>query len=123
MSGFANAFAGTEAAHKAAVMHSTWGHLAPKALDIYKGFVLLTNTDWGEVHAIKSVFFNAKREALEGGPWFYLQLNDFVYKVGSKRPSGGVYRFDGTYVRLKNGSGRFSGKTRTIIRSTDICLM
>jgi hypothetical protein len=105
----ADAFAPAEAEYRAQVEADTWGHLAPKSRKVYKGFILFAYGEYGDLMPIKVNF-----EDLPDSPWFFDDMLDFLWKFSDK-PKGEVYRFDGTYTKLKNGKGRFVGKTQRVI--------
>ena len=97
-----------EARYKAAVVASTWGHLAPKPRHKYKGHIVFAKGVYpGENNG---VVIDWTFGDLIGGPWFYDDVHDFVSKIVEKKPDGAIYRFDGTYMKCKNGAFRFSGK-------------
>jgi len=106
----AEIFAVSDRAYKARVMASTWGHLAPEQQKVYKGTILFTCGDYGDITPIKCEF-----KDLEDSPWFFDDMSDFIYEK-SKDRQGKVLKFIGTYKKQKNGKGRFSGKILTIIR-------
>lgn len=105
----AEAFAEHEARYKAAVMNSTWGHLAPKPRRVYRGEILFAHGEYRDLVVLRSNF-----KGLPDSPWFYEDLHNFVADKASKRRSGAVLRFVGTYTMFKNGKGRFSGKVRDV---------
>jgi hypothetical protein len=96
-----------------AVWQDTWGHLAPKAQEPYRGFILFTFGVHGDLTVIDWDFKLVNGEGLPGSPWFHEDLHDFVGRQIEKKGHrhGGVWRFDGTFLRHKNGRSRWSGKT------------
>lgn len=97
-----SAFAPAEAAHRSRVMAATFGHLAPSTRKKYRGSILFTQTEHGQLVPIRSSF-----ASLPESPWFFEHLNDFVAKHATE--PGTVYRFEGTYMVFKNGNPSFSG--------------
>lgn len=97
-----------------AVWQDTWGHLAPKARKTYQGFTIFTLGIHGDVTIIDWEFKLANGEDLAGSPWFHEdihnQVGDWIEKKDYLR--GGIWRFDGTFERLKNGKSRWRGKVR-----------
>lgn len=102
------AFAPAEAEYRNRVIHATWGHLAPEPRKKYRGYVLFTFGEYGDITVIKDNF-----EGLPDSPWFYEHVHEFASRKVKTR--GRVYRFDGTYMMLKNGNSRFSGKVRVVL--------
>lgn len=100
----ADAFAPWIAAHKARVMGETWGHLAPKPRQSYRGSILFCHSEYGDLVPIRCDFRD-----LPDSPWFFQDLIDFI--VASKTEPGGIYEFDGTYTKRKNGTFHFKGRT------------
>lgn len=93
------------------VTAATFGHLAPKAREIYHGTMLFTFTEWGNMELISSDF-----KGLKSNPWSFEDMNDYVgqqYDKG-KLVEGNVYRFNGYYQKFKNGNYRFVGKLKTL---------
>ncbi|MGX9983918.1 hypothetical protein [Methylobacterium fujisawaense] len=98
-----------------AVLQDTWGHLAPVPRRPYPGFVLFGFSAFGQ-HLILDYDF----EGLPENPWTHDEVAAFVdqhldtqehpdrYESGEMR----IYRWEGTYRRLKNGTPQFSGKVR-----------
>lgn len=89
-----------------ACMREAWGHLAPEPQRVYSGYIIFTLTDWGDYTPIESEFVG-----LDDSPWFFEDMMEFIVRKAKKQ---GVYRFTGTYQRLKNGKGRFSGKVEKV---------
>jgi hypothetical protein len=102
-----SAFAPIDAAYKAAVLHNTWGHLAPEPRKRHKGYLLFAFGEFGDMISIKSDF-----KGLSDSPWFYDALNDFMDKHSKRR--GTVYRFDGDVMMCKNGKFKFLGKVTEV---------
>jgi hypothetical protein len=105
----ATAFAPAEAAHRSAVMHATWGHLAPEPRRLYRGEILFAHGDYGD-----HVVIRCKFKDLPDSPWFYDQLTDWTSDKAFKHPRGTILKFEGTYMMFKNGKGRFSGQVRRV---------
>jgi hypothetical protein len=101
------AFAPIKARDKAIIMADTWGHLAPKYSIKYPCKIIFTQSETGDLIVIKS-----DTGELPASPWLYEDMQDFV---DNKAIEGGeIYGFVGVYVKHKNGSGRFYGKTKII---------
>lgn len=105
MSGFADAFAEHEARFKAAVMRDTWGHLDASP-GVYDGYIVFTHGTYGDIVVIDNHF-----EGLSDSPWLYDHIYDKVNKFvdTGRTERGRVYRFDGVYIRQKNGGHRWRG--------------
>lgn len=106
----ADAFAPAEAHYKAQVTNETWGHLAPEPRRKYNGFILFAHAAYGDLTVIDYRFKN-----LEDSPWFCEDLHEFINGIAGEKPQGRIYRFDGTYMKYKNGSHSFSGKVRRVM--------
>lgn len=90
----------------------TFGHLAPKPQTEYKGFILFTLTAFGDTCIIGFIF-----EGLEASPWFNTDILDYIGNYTDDLPENkdyGVYRFEGTYKKFKNGNHKFKGKVTEI---------
>lgn len=103
----AEAFAGTEAAHRSRVLAHTFGHLAPSIRKKYHGTILFTHSAYGQLVLIRADF-----NGLPDSPWLYDHLNDFVCERATE--PGMVYRFDGSYMVFKNGNPSFKGTVTPI---------
>ena len=68
---------------KKEVMQDTWGHLAPVKTKRYYGFIIFTLGEYRDYCCIKSDFKN-----LESSPWYYEDLNEFMYQQSLKKPTG-----------------------------------
>lgn len=96
-------------------MQETWGHMAPKVREIYSGHVLFTKGIYaGDYCIIDFELRLADGTELDGGPWFYTDIHDQVLAwINAKgNRDGGIWRFDGTFERFKNGKSRWRGKVR-----------
>lgn len=104
-------FAEHEARYAAAVQGATWGHLAPEPRRYYTGHLIFADTCFDGVTAISYDF-----KGLDDSPWLYEDLHEFMRnrEDAGKLHAGCIYRFDGTYVKFKNGGFRFSGKVRRV---------
>lgn len=96
------------------VWQETWGHLAPHVRQVYVGHVLFTLGCHGDITVIDWDFELPDGMALEGSPWFHTDLHDQVWEWLQQKNllRGGIWRFDGTFERLKNGKSRWRGKVR-----------
>jgi hypothetical protein len=97
-----------------AVYQDTWGHLAPKVKEYYTGFILWTLTIHGDILPIDWEFKDSTGDHLPGSPWFATDLSDHLCQEidRGRNHSGGIWRWEGTFIRNKNGTSRFSGKSR-----------
>lgn len=113
--------------------HATWGHLAPKPDTIYRGYILFTHTCHGCIEIIDYEFRTDEGQDLDGSPWIYEDLNEFVgdlvhpeRAIECRLPRGRVYIFHGTYTRtadkprddcsdmMEEGKGEFKGRVRRL---------
>ncbi|SCW95741.1 hypothetical protein [Ancylobacter rudongensis] len=97
-----------------AVWQDTWGHLAPKPRAVYRGSVLFTLGIHGDLVAIDWSFKLEDDTELVGSPWFHEDLHEqmAIWAEQKKWFYGGIWRFDGSFERLKNGKSRWRGKVR-----------
>ncbi|SCM79910.1 hypothetical protein KL86PLE_90703 [uncultured Pleomorphomonas sp.] len=97
-----------------AVWQETWGHLQPKVCEVYSGFVLFGFGIHGDHLLIDWDFKLPDGTELDGSPWLFEdmsdQVSDWIDQKGHR--SGGIWQFDGTFERLKNGKSRWRGKVR-----------
>jgi len=101
-------FSEHEARERSAVMHDTWGHLAPTARVRHKGFIVFAKTCYRQEVVIESEF-----SGLNDSPWYYDALHDYISEKLNTRDEG-IYRFDGDVYMCLNGKFKFSGKTNKI---------
>lgn len=95
------------------VMQDTWGHLAPKVRKVYTGHILFTRgAHAGDYCVIEWTFRLPDGTELDNSPWLFTDMHDKVLDwIRAKDDrSGGIWRFDGTFERLKNGRSRWVGK-------------
>lgn len=103
------AFAPVDAVNREIVYRDTWRHLAPEPRRTYRGYIVYAYGAWGDIVPVDSEF-----DGLSSSPWFFEDMNNYICEQITETTAVGIYRFDGTYTRFKNGSCRFSGKIRTI---------
>jgi hypothetical protein len=108
-----------EAPYVEAILQDTWGHLAPKPKDIYQGFIIIAKSTFSGHGTIPLEFElrNGAGELLQSSPWFYEDLNEFCYTATKDKPTPddwGLWKWEGTYERLKNGKTRWRGKARPL---------
>ena len=96
-------FSEHEKRHRSAVMHNTWGHLAPRAKVRHKGYIIFSKTCYRQEVVIESEF-----SGLSDSPWYYDALHEFIGEKLSTRDEG-TYRFDGDVYMCLNGKFKFSG--------------
>lgn len=89
---------------RARVQADMWGHLAPKPRTAYRGTILFTHSEYGDMTLIRTDFGE-----LPSSPWFYEDMTDFMF--GCKTVPGGIYEWEGTYTKRKNGTCHFKGRT------------
>ena len=95
------------------VMQDTWGHMAPKVREIYTGHVLFSRGIYAGDYLVNDYDFRlADGTELDGGPWFFTDVHDQVLGWIAQKGdlNGGIWRFEGTFERLKNGKSRWRGK-------------
>lgn len=99
-----------------AAWQDTWGHLQPKVREAYSGFVLFTLGVHGDITIIDWTFKLKDGTELDGSPWLLTDMTDQVcgwIEVEDNR-RGGIWQFDGTFIRLRNGKSRWRGKVRSM---------
>lgn len=108
----ARAFAKSEALYAAQIREATWGHLAPIQGVKYAGFITFSVAHNDEVNAIDYEFFGPDGEELNGGPWLYDDIYDFLGDFTmTKLCTKGLYQFVGIYWQSKyTGKWVFRGK-------------
>lgn len=89
------------------VLSQTFGHLYPKDNRPHVGHLVFTIGGYGDITPIDASF-----KDIDDSPWFYDDMQDYISKSKFKR--GNIYVFVGTYRKLKNQRGIFTGKTKTI---------
>lgn len=110
MTNLADAFADSEAAYRAQVEAQTFGHLAPKPRLPYHGHMLFAFGCFGDHQIIDYDFQN-----LPDSPWLCNDMNDFVSRfIESKAKNGCLYKFEGHYIKFKNGGYAFRGVTNFV---------
>lgn len=97
--------------NKARQYAATFGHLAPEPHKKYKGTILFTHTAWGDIVLIEAIF-----HSLQMSPWLCEDCRDYASEyIGTLKEDYGVYKFQGTYKKFKNGNFHFSGKPTKLI--------
>ncbi len=86
------------------VMQDTWGHLAPKKGRVYKGYMIFAHSSYGDI-----VLLDANFENLTDSPWLFEAMQDFI---GENSKDSGVYKWEGYYRKLNNGSCCFDGEIK-----------
>lgn len=96
------------------VWQDTWGHLAPKVREVYAGNILFTLGIHGDITLIDWDFQLPDGSALDGSPWLLTDMTDQVCDWIEQKNNlrGGIWRFIGTFERLKNGKSRWRGKVK-----------
>lgn len=94
----------------AVITAQTFGHLAPKPKTDYKGWILFTLTAFGDTCLIDFEFGD-----LDASPWFNIDCVEYVADYTDKlKQDFGVFRWEGTYKKYKNGNCKFKGKFKEI---------
>lgn len=104
----ADAFAGHDAKHKAAVIANAWGHLAPAPRKVYSGSIVFATGCFGD-----DTIINYEFGGLSDSPWLYDDLWEFVgskLSILRKSSKHNIFKFTGTYYKCKNGRPIFKGK-------------
>ena len=83
------------------VEQETWGHLAAKKGQSYKGYMIYAHSAYGDI-----VLIDAHFENLNDSPWLFESMQDFIAENGER---GGLYRWSGYYKLLKKGNSCFDG--------------
>lgn len=99
---FAETTASIQALDRARVLNVTFGHLKPRPRKKYRGTLVFTQSEFGQLVPIRAHFPD-----LPDSPWLFEHITEFVAEK-AKEP-GEVYRFDGTYMTFLNGRPSFSG--------------
>lgn len=98
-----------------AVMQDTWGHLNPKVREVYSGHILFTRGAHASDYCVIDWEFKLPDGTeLDSSPWLFTDMHDQVLNwIEAKGDRcGGIWQFDGTFERLKNGKSRWRGKVR-----------
>lgn len=111
-----DAFAPVEAAYHAAVLRDTWGHLAPEKDKSYPGRLVFSFGVYesGDLNpTILVCDFGEAGDELDGGPWFYRAVHDFLDRYTPGK-AGCVYEWTGVVRNY-----RFKGKRARLILDTN----
>jgi hypothetical protein len=84
------------------VMQESWGHLDAKPGQHYSGTMLFAHSAYGG----ERVLIDATWDGLDDSPRLYADVREFI--EGYTTVEGRVYRWQGTYVRRRDG-GHFIG--------------
>lgn len=76
------------------VIEETWGHMRGQKGNVYTGYFLFAVSAFS---GDGDVVIDFEFEDLDSSPWFYEQINSFVFEYADACEDVGVYRFDGTY--------------------------
>lgn len=98
---FPEAFAEHEAAYRAAVTHSTWGHLRPAPQD-HGIAITFTVGCYGDIAVV-----DATHESLPDSPWLFEAIMDHVGKKAGSVERGTLWTWTGTLRWFRNGRHRF----------------
>jgi hypothetical protein len=103
--------ADTGAHNRARVEVETFGHLAPKPAQVYRGYILFTLGNYGDITIIRDDFGD-----LPSSPWYFRDLNDFCADKIMDKDNGTIWRFEGTYrVSKRDFKGRFVGRITEVV--------
>jgi len=106
----ADAFAKSEAVYRAQIEAHTFGHLAPEPRRVYHGHMLFAFGCFGDHQIIETDF-----DDLPSSPWFFDDINDFVSRfIEKKAERGTLYKFEGHYIKFKNGRYAMRGVTNVV---------
>jgi transcriptional regulator GlxA family with amidase domain len=105
----ANAIGIAESQYSLTIQRETFGHLYPEVEKSYSGFILMTFTCWGYASPIDCKFKN-----LDMSPELFDHINEFIQSEQKDSREGQVWRFDGKYIKFKDGTCEFKGKFRKI---------
>lgn len=104
------AFAPAEARYKEAVMFDTWGHLAPKKNQAYKGRIVYAVGCFGSDNLNPTAIVFDFGE-LDSSPWFFEKMAEFLSdQKENLRKEGCVYEFTGSFRNYQ-----FKGRTRLLL--------
>lgn len=98
--------------YKTIQTEQTFGHLAPKPQTEYKGYILFTLTVFRDTCIIDFEFSD-----LDESPWFNTDVLEYISGYTDALPESknhGVYRYEGSYKKFKNGNHKFEGKVTEI---------
>ena len=93
------------------IMAETWGHLAPKGGTTYPCEMVFAHSEYGDI-----ILISSRIDGLEDSPWLFEDMNEYI---GSRfdppnTKKYGVFRFNGTYTKSKNGKCRFCGEVTEV---------
>jgi hypothetical protein len=110
------AFVLHEGLHRARVMAETWGYPEPNTK--YHGWIVWTHGIDGDIVVIN------RSENLACDPFSYEDMMDWLGEKACpsgpyshlkwRTKEGHIYRFDGYYIKHKNGHYRFTGKVKEV---------
>jgi hypothetical protein len=103
----ADVFAPAEARYRQVVLANTWGHLAPRRNETYRGHIIFAVGCFGD-DRLNPTALACEFGELDSSPWFYDALQGFLQDQQTEE--GHVYRFDGTFRNYK-----FTGKIRRLV--------
>lgn len=98
--------------NKKIIMKQTWGHLDAQPGTTHEGWFVFIVGQHMDCCVVESKF-----DSFGEGPVYFTHRQEFISKVTQKNGpcmDVGVYKFTGQYKVLKNGNGRFVGKTKKI---------
>ena len=91
---------------KREIMQDTWGHLAPKKGNSYKGYMIWAYGGWGDIILLDAAF-----EKLSDSPWLFNSMQEYI---GEHFDSEGLYKWEGYFKKLDKECYRFVGKIKKL---------
>jgi len=76
----AEAFSAHETIHKARILKSMFGHLAPEPRKVYTGHIIFSFGCFGDHHIVDTQF-----DGVCSSPWFFEDVKNFVDEFIQKR--------------------------------------
>ncbi len=114
MGSFSDLGACITAERTAQVIFETFGHMEAEKGSSHQGSFVFIHGQHGDMVVVSSQF-----PSFEEGPGYFNYRQDFIWekvKQGGPCEAIGIYEFDGFCKRLKNGTYRFVGKTKCLIK-------
>ncbi len=84
------------------VMQDTFGHLAPKKGQSYKGTMIYAHGEYGDIVLLASDF-----KKLDSSPWLFDAMQEYL---GEHCEEEGVYKWKGQFTKIHDGTYCFGGK-------------
>lgn len=113
----ADVFAPVEARYREAVLRNTWGHLAAEKNKTYPGRIVFSFGVYesGDLNpTILVCDFGECDDDLNGGPWFYNAINDFLGRFTPGK-QGCIYEWTGHFRNY-----RFVGRKPRLVLDANV---